>query len=79
MESEYAGHAKAAMEYLVRANALRLAPRSATVNAVILGITETEAWGRNGTEARPPTSHPSLAGTLVRLVFAGCLASLGHW
>ena len=79
VESEYAGHAKAAMEYLVRTNAMRFAPRNATVNAVIPGIVETEAWGMNSTEVRPSTSKLLLAGTLARLLFARRLASLGHW
>ena len=78
VESEYAGHAKAAMEYLVRTNALRFAPHSATVNAVIPGIVETEAWGRNGTEVRPASRDSFLAGTLVRLICARRLASLGQ-
>ena len=54
MESECAGQAKAAMEYLVRTHALRHGPDNITVNAVIPGIVESEAWDKCGSEVRPP-------------------------
>ena len=53
MESECAGQAKAAMEYLVRTHALRHGPDNITVNAVIPGIVESEAWDKCGSEVRP--------------------------
>ena len=52
MESECAGQAKAAMEYLVRTHALRHGPDNITVNAVIPGIVESEAWDKCGSEVR---------------------------
>ena len=54
MESECAGQAKAAMEYLVRTHALRHGPDNITVNAVIPGIVESEAWDKCGSDVRPP-------------------------
>ena len=58
VESECAGQAKAAMEYLVRTNALRFGPHNITVNAVIPGIVESEAWDKCGSEVRPPNLFP---------------------
>lgn len=65
VESECAGQAKAAMEYLVRTNALRFGPHNITVNAVIPGIVESEAWDKCGSEVRNLFSRPKATAFLT--------------
>ncbi len=75
VESECAGQAKAAMEYLVRTNALRFGPHNITVNAVIPGIVESEAWDKCGSEVQPPNLFP-VQKPLLGSQPTSCLVSL---
>lgn len=43
---EAPGQAKAALEYLVRLNALKLAGRGINVNCIVPGYTDTDAWSK---------------------------------